>query len=132
MMGLSSKADYFDTGTFGILGTLVVDDRWVTHYLVFYILGAFVVGGGLGTCYVVLGLGGIFFSYVGAAVFNGNATFLVHGCVLLIYACGLVPALLDGLVGRSRVTENRQGHVNYYIEQLRVDQAGGVDKAISG
>eukprot|EP00449_Zooxanthella_nutricula_P042606 CAMPEP_0198611148 /NCGR_PEP_ID=MMETSP1462-20131121/157250_1 /TAXON_ID=1333877 /ORGANISM="Brandtodinium nutriculum, Strain RCC3387" /LENGTH=701 /DNA_ID=CAMNT_0044342953 /DNA_START=1 /DNA_END=2104 /DNA_ORIENTATION=+ len=48
---------------------------------------------------------------------------------LCLDAPALLPALLDGLVWRSRTTENGLRRVNYYIKHLVVDSAGELNKA---
>jgi len=45
-------------------------------------------------------------------------------------APALMPALLDGLIWRSRLTSNGYRRVNYYIKHLLVDAEGGFSKAI--
>jgi hypothetical protein len=45
-------------------------------------------------------------------------------------APGLLATLLDGLVWRSRTTENGQRRVNYYVKHLLVDASGNFAKAI--
>jgi len=49
---------------------------------------------------------------------------------LCLDAPGLLPTLLDGLIWRSRITENGQRRVNYYIKHLVVDSDWGFAKAI--
>merc|ERR1719188_866883 len=48
---------------------------------------------------------------------------------LCLDAPALLPTLLDGLIWRSRVTENGQRRVNYYIKHFLVDSDGGFSKA---
>jgi len=48
---------------------------------------------------------------------------------LCLDAPALLPTLLDGLIWRSRVTENGQRRVNYYIRHFIVDSEGGFSKA---
>merc|ERR1740121_1797671 len=45
-------------------------------------------------------------------------------------APALLPVLLDGLIWRSRTTENGARRVNYYVKHLLVDEAGGFNKAV--
>lgn len=45
-------------------------------------------------------------------------------------APALLPTLLDGLIWRSRTTENGMRRVNYYLKHLLVDANGGFSKAI--
>merc|ERR1719343_1077549 len=47
---------------------------------------------------------------------------------LCIDAPALLPALLDGLIWRSRVTENGRRRVNYYIKHLIMDADGDFSK----
>jgi len=47
---------------------------------------------------------------------------------LCLDAPALLPTLLDGLIWRSRVTENGQRRVNYYIKYFIVDAEGGFSK----
>jgi len=47
---------------------------------------------------------------------------------LCLDAPALLPTLLDGLIWRSRVTENGQRRVNYYIKYFIVDSQGGFSK----
>jgi len=47
---------------------------------------------------------------------------------LCLDAPALLPTLLDGLIWRSRVTENGQRRVNYYIKYFIVDANGGFSK----
>merc|ERR1719450_734718 len=47
---------------------------------------------------------------------------------LCVDAPALMPTLLDGLIWRSRVTENGQRRVNYYIKYFIVDAEGGFSK----
>merc|ERR1719499_2645694 len=44
--------------------------------------------------------------------------------VLCADARGLLPTLLDGLIWRSRVTENGSRRVNYYLKHLVVEESG--------
>jgi len=48
---------------------------------------------------------------------------------LCLDAPALLPTMLDGLIWRSRVTENGQRRVNYYIKHFIVDSDGGFSKA---
>jgi len=48
---------------------------------------------------------------------------------LCLDAPALLPTMLDGLIWRSRVTENGQRRVNYYIKHFIVDSEGGFSKA---
>jgi len=48
---------------------------------------------------------------------------------LCLDAPALLPTLLDGLIWRSRVTENGQRRVNYYIKHFIIDADGGFSKA---
>jgi hypothetical protein len=50
--------------------------------------------------------------------------------VLLSDAPGMLPRLLDGLVWRSRVTENGYRRVNYYVKYLLVDRDGSFHKTL--
>jgi hypothetical protein len=43
----------------------------------------------------------------------------------------LVPKLLDGLIWRSRQTENGMRRVNYYVKHLLVDEEGQFSKTVS-
>merc|ERR1719277_790527 len=45
-------------------------------------------------------------------------------------APGLLPVLLDGLIWRSRLTENGLRRVNYYVKHLLVDGNGDFSKTI--
>jgi len=47
---------------------------------------------------------------------------------LCLDAPALLPTLLDGLIWRSRVTENGQRRTNYYIKYFIVDSEGGFSK----
>merc|ERR1719436_929050 len=49
---------------------------------------------------------------------------------LCLDAPALMPVLLDGMIWRSRVTENGQRRVNYYIKPLMVDAHGDFNKTI--
>jgi len=49
---------------------------------------------------------------------------------LSLDAPALLPTLLNGLVWRSRTTENGQRRVNYYVKHLLVDAEGEFSKAI--
>jgi len=49
---------------------------------------------------------------------------------LCVDAPALLPSLLDGLVWRSRTTENGLRRVNYYVKHLLVDSEGSFSKAI--
>ncbi|CAK0792946.1 unnamed protein product [Prorocentrum cordatum] len=49
---------------------------------------------------------------------------------LCVDAPALLPALLDGLVWRSRTTENGNRRVNYYIKHLVVDSNGDFAQAV--
>ncbi|CAK0847963.1 unnamed protein product [Prorocentrum cordatum] len=49
---------------------------------------------------------------------------------LCIDAPALLPTLLDGLVWRSRTTENGTRRVNYYIKHLIMDSAGNFSQAV--
>jgi len=49
---------------------------------------------------------------------------------LCVDAPALLPVLLDGLVWRSRTTENGQRRVNYYVKYLLTDEEGEFSKAI--
>merc|ERR1719277_241566 len=49
---------------------------------------------------------------------------------LCVDAPALLPALLDGLVWRSRTTENGTRRVNYYIRHLIMDSAGNFSQAV--
>merc|ERR1719436_19097 len=48
---------------------------------------------------------------------------------LCLDAPALLPVLLDGLIWRSRVTENGQRRVNYYIKHLLIDAEAEFSKA---
>merc|ERR1719506_2253329 len=45
-------------------------------------------------------------------------------------APSLVPKLLDGLIWRSRTTENGMRRVNYYVKHLLIDEEGGFNKTL--
>lgn len=45
-------------------------------------------------------------------------------------ARGLLPTLLDGLIWRSRITENGMRRVNYYVRHLLVDEEGEFSKTV--
>merc|ERR1719440_2309603 len=45
-------------------------------------------------------------------------------------APALLPVLLDGLIWRSRLTENGQRRVNYYVKHLLVDSEGNFSKTL--
>merc|ERR1719210_2170947 len=45
-------------------------------------------------------------------------------------APALLPILLDGLMWRSRLTENGQRRVNYYLKYLIIDHDGNFSKAL--
>merc|ERR1740138_1767218 len=49
---------------------------------------------------------------------------------LCLDAPALLPILFDGLIWRSRLTENGQRRVNYYVKHLIVNSDGGFSKAM--
>merc|ERR1719267_109206 len=51
--------------------------------------------------------------------------------ILCDQAPDLVPRLLDGLIWRSRLTENGMRRVNYYVKHLLVDTEGDLNKCLS-
>jgi len=51
--------------------------------------------------------------------------------LLATHAPPLLPVILDGLIWRSRVTENGMRRVNYYIKHLLQDEDGNFNKTLS-
>merc|ERR1719407_319721 len=51
--------------------------------------------------------------------------------ILCDQAPDLLPKLLDGLIWRSRQTENGMRRVNYYVKHLLVDEEGNFSKTVS-